>query len=228
MAELFRAHCNAGVTFRVGGLFNEAEASLRDALELAERYELDASIIRVLPMLANFALERGEFETAHKLHDRMSKLVIDSSNEIAVLELASIGARLALIDNNGEEARRLWPLPRSVAIADKVVRRRAYNTALQTAIDLAVMGMPDDATLMSLLDACRKSQRGLHQAFNFCVARAALRRTGRTNEADLLFKEYLSNRREPWSVPDHLVLVADSLAPTPPREARQPTPSVSR
>jgi hypothetical protein len=164
-------------------------------------------------MLGNLALERGEFDRAREYHQRMLSLVIDSANEIAALEVGALGARLALIDNDGEKARQLWPLSRLSAIGDKVVRRRAYDCALQTAIDLALTGTPDEATLASLLEACRKSQRGLHQAFNFCVARTALRRIGRASEGDQLFEEYLANRREPWSVPDHLVLGADLLMP---------------
>jgi tetratricopeptide (TPR) repeat protein len=226
-AELFRAHCNAGVTFRVGGLFNEADESLRKALGLAERYELSASVIRVLPMLGNLSLERGLFAAAREAYERMQSLVIDSANQIATLELGALGARLALIDNDGRKAERLWPLSRRDAIADKVVRRRAYNCALQTAIDLSLTGAPDNATLACLLDACRKSQRGLHQAYNFCIARTALRRIGRLSESDKLYQDYLRNRREPWSVPDHILLAAEALSPSQPEGAPKPQPSFS-
>ena len=229
IAELFRTYCNSAVTFRVAGLFDEADGRLNHALELAERYELEQSMIRVLPMLANVALERGNIDHARKWYNRLSELVIDSVNEIGMLEVGAIGVRLALLNNDGQQAQRHWPRTRKEAESDPIFHRRTYNCALQTAIDLALTGKPEESTLASLLEALELSKRGLHQAFNVCVAVAALSRVERNEEAEVLFDDYVYNhRREPWPVPSHLIAATQSLGPTRREVAQKPKPSVFR
>ena len=206
IAELFRSYCNSSVTLRVAGLFDEAEKNLRSGLELAEKYGLDLSMIRVLPMLANMELERGNIEAARNWHSRLSSLTIDSANRFGQLEAGGIGARLALLDGDGGEALRRWPLSRAEAHADSIPHRRAYNCALQIGIDLATAGKPHWETLTILVEAYQRSKRGFHQAFNISIIYAAFERIGERNKSDEIFQDYVANhRREPWPVPRHLI-----------------------
>jgi hypothetical protein len=206
IADIFRTYCNAAVTFRVGGLFEDAASCLKQALNLAERYDLDQSIVRVLPLLANMALERGLIEEARSWHSRLAALTVHPSNRFGRLELGGIGARIALVDNDGYSALRAWSLTRRDAQNDPIYHRRTYNCAIQVAIDLAIDGKPNKETLDCLLDAYGHSKTGMHQAFGVCVINAALLRQGQKIQAKRLFHAYeTTHRREPWPVPSHLV-----------------------
>ncbi|MGK2963076.1 MAG: ATP-binding protein [Gemmatimonadaceae bacterium] len=227
VAELFRAHCNSAVTFRVAGLFDEAESSLLKALALAERYGLDLSLIRVLPMLANMALERGLLNDAISWYDRLSQITIHPSNRFGQLELGGIGARLALLDRDGDKALGLWNMSREEAQADPIYHRRAYNCALQTAIDMERTGIPDPTTLECLVDAYQYSKSGFHQAFAVSVSYAGLLRAGFNDRANDLWRDYTTlYRRESWPVPQHLVESALALGTGPSRRAAGPLPPV--
>jgi tetratricopeptide (TPR) repeat protein len=206
IAELFRSYCNSSVTLRVAGLFDEAEQNLRSGLELAEKYGMDLSMIRVLPMLANMELERGNIEAARQWHSSLAALTIDSANRFGQLEAGGIGARLALLEGDGAEALRRWPLSRAEAHADSVPHRRSYNCALQTGIDLAIAGEPNVETLTILVDAYHRSKRGFHQAFCVSMIYAAFERIGERTKSEAIYQDYVANhRREPWPVPRHLI-----------------------
>jgi hypothetical protein len=163
-------------------------------------------------MLANMELERGNVDAARHWHNRLSSLTIDSANRFGQLEVGGIGARLALLKGDGYEARRRWPLTRAEAHADSVPHRRSYNCALQTGIDLATSGEPHPETLSVFVEAYHRSKRGFHQAFNVSIIYAAFERIGERNKSEAIYKDYVSNhRREPWTVPTHLIASALSL-----------------
>jgi DNA-binding SARP family transcriptional activator len=226
IGALVRTYSNSAVTFRVGGLFDEAEISLKRALELSERYSLERSMVRVLPMLANVALERGNVADAKHWYDKLSGLSLDRSNELGALEFGAIGARLALIEGDGGTAFRRWGRERSDAQNDRVLHRRKYNCALQLGIDLAGSGIPNQETLECLIQSFRASKRGVHQSFSISILYAALLRVGRSNDAEEVLKDYLVNqRREPWPLPTYLINGALELGANLQGVAQQQTPS---
>lgn len=206
VADLFRAHCNAAVTFRIAGLFERAEESLLEALQLADKYNLDHSALRAVPMLANMALELGKTTEAQFWYDRLRRIPIHPTNTFGRLELGGIGARLALLDGNPEEALRRWEMTRVDAQSDPVFHRRAYNCALQVAIDLALYGRATRETLNCLVEAYERSKTGLHQAYSAAVVYAAFIREGETQRAERHLRDYVRYyRRESWPLPSHLV-----------------------
>ncbi|MDO8500833.1 MAG: AAA family ATPase [Gemmatimonadaceae bacterium] len=206
VADLFRAHCNAAVTFRVAGLFDDAEQSLLQALQLAESHRLELSMVRALPMLANMALERGLIAEATSWFNRLTALNLHPSNRFGQLEIGAIGVRLALLVGDANEARRRIMLTRKEAQTDPIFHRRTYNCALQVATDLARDGATTADMLKSLTDAFDHSKKGLHQAFSACVLKVALASAGQSELAESLFNSYTAeHRREPWPVPEHLL-----------------------
>ncbi len=206
VSELFRAHCNAAVTFRVSGLFDEAQQSLVDALKLAESHSMELSMIVALPMLANLALERGRVTEAKAWHEKLIRLTVHPSNRFGQLEAKGISVRLALADGNVQLARNELLMSKEEAMSDKVFHRRAYNCALQIATDLMAVGKTDQDILECMAHAFDKSKASLHQAYSACVLYAGLVEDGQNARAVKIFEDYkLHHRREPWPVPDHLL-----------------------
>lgn len=205
VGELFRAHCNAGVTFRVAGLFEDAEKSFEDALVIADNHGLQAAHGRVIPLAANLALEIGDIGKARARYERLRSLTIPPTNRFTELEVKGIGARLALCDRDPTAARTLLPMSLSEALDDRIHHRRTYNLSLHVAVALQAGDEISLAVINGLSDSFTLSKSGLHQSFAACVVSAALAKCGRVKQAANVISEYQTvSRREPWPIPSHL------------------------
>ena len=206
VADLLRAQCNAAVTLRVAGFFDEAQQSLVEALSLAEAHSMELSMIRALPMLGNMALDRDRIEEAKTWHKKLEALSVHPSNRFGYLEVKGLGVRIALAEGNSRLAREELLLSREEAMADGVFHRRAYNCALQAATDLMAGGRTTQDILECMAHAFQHSKGGLHQAYTACVLYAALLKDGQDERAHRIFEDYTRHhRREPWPVPSHLL-----------------------
>jgi DNA-binding SARP family transcriptional activator/tetratricopeptide (TPR) repeat protein len=213
IGDQFRAHCNAGVTFRVAGLFAEAEASFAEALSIAESHGLQPALERVLPLIANMALEIGDIEVAKTCLLRLESLPLDPSNALSILESRGIAVRLALHCGNGVEASSILPMTYAAACIDPIHHRRTYNLALHAAVQLAIKGQASSECLRALRESFEASKAGVHQAYAASVLCVCLRRSGAKNKAESTLAEYCKSRREPWPFPTHLLDALERSCP---------------
>jgi DNA-binding SARP family transcriptional activator/tetratricopeptide (TPR) repeat protein len=205
VADLFRAHCNAAVACRVAGLFNDAERHFTTALQIASDHNLKGAEQRAIPLAANMALEIGDVSRAQELYDRLCRTPVDPTNKFSVLERQALGARLALSNGDGNEARRRFLLSFDEACNDPFHHRRTYNLALHVATQLATLPQPSPEAVAKLAQSFEQSKRGLHQAFSAFVLATALIKCGDIERAKRLLRDYEKrHRREPWPPPVHL------------------------
>lgn len=215
VGNLFRAQCNAGVSFRVAGLFDAAEEAFRAALAIAEEHDLVAARARVLPLLASLALEIGQIDVARECEAELRKLSIEQTHSFAVWDLKSLQVRLALIDKRVEDARASLPRSFEDALSDSAFHRRTYTLALHVAVDLLGDGSTSEERLSALNESFDGSKEGLHQAFAACVLAKAREANGELSKANQLLIDYETrSRREAWPIPLHLkqLLGVPSLA----------------
>lgn len=206
IGDLFRGYCNAAVTFRVAGLFEDAEASFGQALRIAESHSLQAAEERVLPLLANMALERGKVDDARAWLHRLETLNMEPSNRFSVLERQGIATRLALHDGRGDVANSRLPMSYVEACTDPINHRRTYNLALHAAVQLATGGQVSYDCLTKLRGSFEASKGGLHQAYAAYVLYVGLKRSGAPTDACTMLNDYKTRfRREPWPSPEHLL-----------------------
>jgi tetratricopeptide (TPR) repeat protein len=221
VGELFRAQCNAAVTFRVAGLFDDAEGSFIEALRIAESHGLQAAQERALPLLANLALETGKIDDARRWFSQIESLPLDPSNRYSLLERRGIATRLALHDGDALHAQTTLPMSYADASADPVFHRRTYNLALHAAVGLALDGSVKADRLAALRESFDASKGGPHQSFASSVLFLCLRRAGDPDEATAMLNDYsLKFRREPWPIPSHLLDTLERALPIQPSAAK--------
>ncbi len=206
VGDLVRSLANAAITFRTTGLFDEAESVLREALGVAEQHKIDLAFSRVLPLLANLALERGHMDEAVRCFELLQAHPSTPHDRYSAALIAGIGVRIALLQNRPEEARRLLPQKISASTIDVRGRHRTYEIALIVATELASGRVPS-RTLLNHLEASHlRSRKSSHQAFAAYVLHVGLSVAGQRGRAKQLLAEYLTTfRREPWPAPDHLL-----------------------
>ena len=206
IADRFRAFCNAGVTCRVAGRFTEAAGFFGSALDVARKHNLQAAEQRVIPLIANMALETGDIDAAREWTRQLCAIPVDPSNRYAVLERQALAERIALCDGRATEARSLVPMTFAEAAVDPIHHRRTYNLALFVAAELSVNGTVESEAVKLLEESFARSRSGVHQAFSAFVLYAALKKSGKTKQAASILKDYrLKYRREPWPAPQHLL-----------------------
>jgi DNA-binding SARP family transcriptional activator len=206
IGELFRALCNAGVTCRVAGLFDEATHLFSNAVDIAKKHNLPAAEQRAIPLIANMALEIGDTANAKNLYTRLCALPLDATNRFACLERQALGERIALCEGRGKDARAMVPMTYKEAASDPIHHRRTYNLALYVVAEMAARGRVSEDAVKQLETSFAKSRASLHQAFSAFVLYAALLKTGQEERAVSLLKSYhTQHRREPWPAPVHLL-----------------------
>jgi tetratricopeptide (TPR) repeat protein len=206
VGELFRCLCNSAVTFRAAGLFTEARTNLLEALELADRHHLHYAKARALPMLANMALELGDTANARRWLDSLIQTPISSEDRFGRAEISAISTRIALLDGNFAEAKRLVDRDLVSLRGDQVPHRRAYSLALAVAVDLAIQRSASKSLVSQLHDAHSLSKSNLFQAFTTFVLYAGLSSIGECESATKILNDYKTiHRREAWPAPMHLL-----------------------
>jgi tetratricopeptide (TPR) repeat protein len=203
---LFRSLCNASVTFRAAGMFDDAANHLLEALAIAERHHLHLSKSRAIPMLANMSLETGRLDDARKWHKQLEGIPIAPGDTLGHAEVSAIGARIALLDGRCDHALTLVQRDLQSLQNDQVPHRRAYRAALLVAAELGTKGRASRVSLKELEDAHLLSRGNLFQAFASYALFVGLQRAGEKKRASELLNEYLdSYRREPWASPQHIL-----------------------
>lgn len=203
---LFRSLCNASVTLRAVGKFEDAAAHLREALQLADRHALHLSKSRALPMLANLSLEIGRITEARAWLQQLSKCPIAKDDKLGQAEISAISARIALLENRYDEAAVLIRGDLRDMRDDQVAHRRAYAAALEVTLELALSRRASHESLRQLETAHIESRANLFQAFATYALYAGLRSVNKTAKASRLLKEYVETyRREPSPPPVHLL-----------------------
>jgi tetratricopeptide (TPR) repeat protein len=206
ISDLFRAFCNAAVTCRVAGLFDEASDLFSRALAVAKKHSLPAAEQRVIPLMANMALEVGNVDLARELFQQLCELPLDPTNRFAFLERQALAERLALCEGRVRDAREFVPMTYDEAASDPIYHRRTYNLALYVVAEISASGTVAAEAVNRLEESFLRSRAGVHQAFGAFVLYAALKKVGQPRRALSLLNEYRTKyRREPWPAPDHLL-----------------------
>ena len=209
IGELFRALCNAGITLRVAGQFDQAADYFHQALALADQHRIHLSKSRAIPMLAYMAIEQGDFEAAHTWLEALRNLLKSADDAMLRMDIGSIDARLALIDGRLNEVSTLVEVDLIDIRTDELPQRRVFWKALRVAAQLATNGKATSDSI-SDLEAEHLGTRGnVFQAFASFALYVGLMSIGEGGRAKMLLDEYLTEyRREPWPPPKHLL---DSL-----------------
>jgi DNA-binding SARP family transcriptional activator/tetratricopeptide (TPR) repeat protein len=204
VGRTFRSLCNAAVTLRAAGKFEDARAGLEEALELAERHHLYLSKSRATPMLANLALELGQNDDAKRWFDELRNSPIAADDSLAKEEISAIGTRMALIEGRFEDARLLLDKNLAHMRFDQVPQRRTYRAALRVAVELACDGKASIEGVYELEAAFIMNRKNVFQTFASYALYVGLISLGQSEAAESILKEYLTiHRREPWSPPRH-------------------------
>lgn len=209
IGELFRALCNAGITLRVAGQFDQAADYFHQALALADQHRIHLSKSRAIPMLAYMAIEQGDFDAAHTWLEALRSILKSADDAMLRMDIGSIDARLALIDGRLNEVGRLVEVDLIDMRTDELPQRRVFWKALRVAAQLATNGKATSDSI-SDLEAEHLGTRGnVFQAFASFALYVGLMSIGEGGRAKMLLDEYLTEyRREPWPPPKHLL---DSL-----------------
>jgi len=161
--------------------------------------------VHPLPILAHIAFDRGDTAYAQTCHDKLVVGALRYETPTITLDLASIGARLALLNNDPLLARKRFSLSLDKILSDKIVQRRAYCLAIHVAIDLA-SNKASQRAVNALEQTHIVSRRNLHQTFAATVLYRALKRLNRRARAEILLREYSDQyRRETWPIPSYLL-----------------------
>ena len=222
---LFRSLCNAAVTFRAAGRFDDASDHLREALDLAERHHLYLSKSRALPMLANMSLELGNIDDAKHWLLQLKQSTIATEDKLGHAEISAIGARIALLEGRYREAELLVDRDLAHMRDDQVPHRRAYVAALRVAVEMANDGKASVTSVGELEAAYLLSRKNLFQAFVTYALYVGLLSIGSGTRGEELLNEYIAHyRRESWPSPEHLLNSMLSLLRTDAKEV----PSAAR
>jgi hypothetical protein len=206
VGRVFRSLCNAGVTLRAAGRFDDAFSHLKEALCLAQRHHLDLSRVRAIPMLANLALELGRNDEAkYWLHELVCS-PIASDDRLGHAEVSAISARIALLEGRAQDARILVERELDHMRHDQVPQRRAYRAALYIAVELATNGVASTEALRELETEHLLTRQNIFQGFASYALHVGLISVGRVDSAERMLHEYLHHhRRERWAPPTHLL-----------------------
>jgi tetratricopeptide (TPR) repeat protein len=206
IGELFRAHCNAGVTFRVAGQFDCAIDQFHLALNLADRHGIERAKTRAIPMLAHLYIEQGNLEAARHCRDALRNCARGSYDRATQIEIRAIEARLALWDDPNADVLSLIENDLAEMRGDQLPHRRAYWKALRVGAQLAKYGTATADSIGELEDEHLKTRRNVFQAFTTFALYAGLLSVGEQNKAERYLSEYTSiYRREPWPPSRHLL-----------------------
>lgn len=215
VGEVFRSLCNASVTFRAVGLFEDARNSLVDALAIADDHHLYLAKPRAISILANLSLELGSLAEARRWLSLLQETPIAVEDRLSQLELRTIGARIALLEGRADDAKLLVERDLADFSIDQVPHRRAYGAALRVAIELALRQPVSREAIDELRAAHHLTRSNVFQAFPTFALYAGLRSIGQSTEADTILGNYLQiYRREPWPAPIHLLsgLIGEDVA----------------
>ncbi len=206
VGEVFRSLCNASVTFRAAGLFDDAQNSLVDALAMADEHQLHLAKPRAISILANLSLETGRLADARRWLSLLQETPIAVEDSLSQLEIRTIGARIALLEGRPDDARLLVERDLLDFSTDQVPHRRAYGAALRVAIELGLQQPASRQAIQELRAAHQLTRSNVFQAFPTFALYAGLRSLGESAEAESILGNYLQiYRREPWPAPMHLL-----------------------
>ena len=207
---LLRSLCNAGISLRVAGQFEAAANHLHEALSLADCHRVSLSKAQALPMLAHMAIEQGQIDKARESLCALRQVPVTNADTIAMADIYSIDARLALLDGRYETARNLVECNLAHMRLDPLPHKRAYWNALHVATDLATNGYASPEALQRLETEHINTRGHPFQAFAAFALYTGLMSIGENHRAKKLLNEYITvHRREKWAAPQHLL---DSLA----------------
>jgi tetratricopeptide (TPR) repeat protein len=210
IGALFRSLCNAGITLRVAGSFDDASEYFHEALSLAERHRIYLSKSQALPMLAHLSIEQGRLDEARAWLDALRECPAPAGDRMIRTEIGAIQARLSLAAGHFLDARQLVENDLIHMRVDQLPHRRTYWSALKVAVELATDGVASRDALDELEREHLQTRGNIFQAFASYALYVGLLSKGKTRRAKKLLDEYLTiYRREPWPPPTHLL---DSLA----------------
>lgn len=198
----------ASLPLRRSGEFEQAETVLREALAIAERYRLITPQLNAIENIVLLMLERGSIAEADVWY-RHSKRVLANNSEVnatTVASLKSLGARIALAEEDRELARERFDLSPQAVESDPMLRRRAGVLAMLIELDDSA-DTPIFANRLALLESTIQltAQWG-GQDFNIEALADGLRRSGRNNRARARVTQYIScERRERFLPPSTLL-----------------------
>ena len=211
--NLFRSLCNAAVSLRTAGLFEEAEDFLQEALSVGRQHKTDLALPLALHLLASMALERGHNEDAARWYHALRAHPQKHNGMFGSIEMRSLGARLELLRDRPGVAKRLARCNITALRQEPIIFRRTYQAALCVATEVACGIVPHDDLLQVLEDAHLKSRRSSHQAFAAYALYVGLKAAGRSRRGKKLLTDYLETyRREPWPAPAHLLATLEKSA----------------
>lgn len=203
---LFRSLCNAAVTFRAAGRFDDAKSHLLEALTVADNHHLRLSKSRAIPMLAHLSLEQGNKSEAKAWLQALESIELSAHDHLGRAELLSIRARIALLDGRIDEAAQLIEGDLDQMRLDHNPQRRVYAAALRVVVELATKKKPSLFAVTELEEAHLRSRGNVFQAFAAYALYAGLSSLDQADKAQTLLDEYVQlYRREPVPPPRHLL-----------------------
>jgi hypothetical protein len=188
---------------------NEAEETLRSALELARRYEFAFAEANVALTLARLFWSTERREECLAQHRSISELVASCEDAEVIVDYCVLGARLATSLGHYDESTAYIRRARTfghaqMPLIDLLLRCCELDIRLATGNDAV-----PDAELNDLLSLhVRARGFGLQDEVMATVLKS-LDRNGRSSEGQRLLQEYLRDyRRDGFPVPSWLRLVA--------------------
>jgi DNA-binding SARP family transcriptional activator/tetratricopeptide (TPR) repeat protein len=200
------ALCNAAITFRVAGRFEDASNYLHEALSLADRHKVQLSKTIPLKMLGHLMIEQGRFDDARVWLHALKANETDPAVTMTRLDIGTIDARIALAEGRYEDANSIITKDLASMRDDLFPNRRVYWCALRVASELANSGIARAESLMQLEREHIATRRLVFQAFPSFTLYGGLVSIGQQRKASRLLDRYLTtSRREPWPAPAHIL-----------------------
>jgi DNA-binding SARP family transcriptional activator len=200
------ALCNAAITFRVAGRFDDASDYLHEALSIADRHRIHLSKVIPLRMLGHMSIEQGRFDEARMWLHALKSNEADPAVKIVRLDIGTIAARIALAEGSYGFASSLVENELASMRVDPFPNRRVYWCALRVASELANRGVATRESVSELEHEHIATRRLVFQAFPSFTLYGGLVSIGQQRKAKALLDSYLTScRREPWPAPSHIL-----------------------
>jgi hypothetical protein len=194
--ELCRDLCNASRVLRTAGFGDEAYNLLLESHTFAAEHKLTSSEAFDVPTIANWDLEKGNFESANRWYEKLVSIDERRGTPFERRTLATLGARIALNEGNVALARSRFDRTLDEILANETGQSRSYELAVYVAIDLFDHRVSRRAVNL-LEESHLQSRRNMSQGFTAVVIGEALKQLGREERGNELVREYLNTfRRE--------------------------------
>lgn len=196
----------ASIPLRRSGMFAEATALVREALDIAERRQFASAASSAADTLATIMLEQNKLDAASQWYERATFWVKAQEGTMSPRSISMLGAKLALFSGELEAAKHLMIHSLGALLADGSVRRRNEGLALLLRYELAAQVEPLSGVAVEalLVGHLRARQHG-GQDYPTSTLVLGLKHLNRIEDARALLVAYVErHRREITPLPEEL------------------------